>query len=182
MTQVGKMLLYNLKVCHSRCVRSIIQRIMCIYLHIYAVKNTIGQMLSLCNMQHCVIYNYMFRPCKWAIIRVFVEPVRWLNNRSFFWGDDIPPPPNSYCIVTILVLRTIWWWPIYKAETCSCILHSVAFYIVIPSDQLCFWLRIYGSIYTLYAVLLLHSLVYWEDFNRQIHVWFWPWRLLENLQ
>ena len=25
-------------------------------------------MVSLCNMQQYVIYNYMFRPCKWAIV------------------------------------------------------------------------------------------------------------------
>ena len=48
---------------------------MCIYLHIHAVKNTtICQMLSLCNMQHNVTHNYMFWPCKWAIISLFVEP------------------------------------------------------------------------------------------------------------
>jgi len=32
---------------------------------------------------HYTIYNnYMFRPCKWAIIRLLVEPVSWLYNRS----------------------------------------------------------------------------------------------------
>ena len=31
-------------------------------------------MVSLRNMQQYVIYNYMFRPCKCAIIRLFVEP------------------------------------------------------------------------------------------------------------
>jgi hypothetical protein len=61
--------------------------ILCVYLHIHAVKNTtICQMVSLCNMQHYVIY-YMFRPCKWAIIRLFVEPVSWLYHRS--WGGAI---------------------------------------------------------------------------------------------
>ena len=46
--------------CHPCCVQSIIQYIMCLYLHIYAVKNkTICQMVSLCNMQHNVIYNYI---------------------------------------------------------------------------------------------------------------------------
>jgi len=30
------------------------------------------QFVRLC---HYVIYNYMFRPCEWAIIRLFVEPV-----------------------------------------------------------------------------------------------------------
>jgi hypothetical protein len=41
-----------------------------VYLHKHAVKNTsVCQMLSLCNMHHYIIYNYTFRPCKWAIIR-----------------------------------------------------------------------------------------------------------------
>jgi len=35
-------------------------------------------MVSLCNMQHYVLYNYMFLPCKRAIIRLFVEPVSCL--------------------------------------------------------------------------------------------------------
>jgi len=41
---------------------------------------------TLCNMQHSVIYNCMLRPCNWVIIRLFVEPVRWLYNRSLVWG------------------------------------------------------------------------------------------------
>jgi hypothetical protein len=69
----------DLEVCHPLCVKSIIQCIMCIYIHIHAFKNTtIRQMLSPCNMQNNVIYNYMFRPCKWAFIGLFIEPVRWL--------------------------------------------------------------------------------------------------------
>ena len=32
-------------------------------------------MLSLRNKQNYVIYNYKFLPCKWAIIRLFVEPI-----------------------------------------------------------------------------------------------------------
>jgi len=53
------------------------------YLHIHAVKNTtVCQMVSLCNMQHNVIYNCMFWPYKRAIVRLFVEPVRWLYNGS----------------------------------------------------------------------------------------------------
>ena len=54
-----------------------LQCIMRICLHIHAVKNTsVCRVVSLCNMHHNVIYIYMFRPCKWAIIRLFVEPVR----------------------------------------------------------------------------------------------------------
>jgi hypothetical protein len=59
----------DLEVCHPRCVKSIIQCIMCIYFHTctHAIKNTtICQMVSLCNMHNNVIYNYMFRPCRWA--------------------------------------------------------------------------------------------------------------------
>ena len=70
--------LVSLKLCHPRCVKSIIQYIkLCVYSHIHAVKNTtIFQMVSPCNMQHYVIYNnYMFRPCKQAIVRLLVEPV-----------------------------------------------------------------------------------------------------------
>ena len=65
------------------------------YSNIHAVKTTtIFQIVSLCNKQHHEIYNYMFRPCKWAN---------------------------------------------YKVETCSCILRSVAYYIVILSEKLlCF--------------------------------------------
>jgi hypothetical protein len=78
---------FILEVCHRHCVKSIIQCIMYIYLRIHVVKNTvICQMVSLCNVQHNVIYNYTFRPCKWVIIRLFVEPVRWLYNSS--WGGD----------------------------------------------------------------------------------------------
>ena len=64
---------------------------MCIYLHIHAVKNTtICQMVSLCNMHHNVIYD-MFRPCMWAIIRLFVVSAWWLYNRSL-GGQDLVPP------------------------------------------------------------------------------------------
>jgi len=57
------------------------------YLGIHAVKNTtICQMVSLCNIQHYVMYNYIFRPCKWAIIRLFVEPEGWVCNRSLEGG------------------------------------------------------------------------------------------------
>ena len=133
---------------------------MCLYLDIPAVKNTtICQMESLCNMQHYVIYNYVFRLCKWAIIRLFVEPVRWLYNRSFGGGErsrlTSSSPPISYCVVILLVLRTTWWWPTYKTETCSCILNCVAYYTVISSEKLlCFWVHVYISIYILYTVLL----------------------------
>ena len=98
-----KAILYSLKVCHPRCVKSIIQCVqLFVYSHLHAVKNkTIRQMVSLRNMQHYVIYNYMFRPCKWAISRLFVEPVSWLYNRSLGEGRDLAPPPNSYCIFDV---------------------------------------------------------------------------------
>jgi len=131
--------------------------LLCIYLHIHAVKNTtICQMVSLCNMQHYVMYSYMFRPCKWVIIRLFG-----------LGEDEISPPlpPNSYCIVTLRVLRKTWWWLTYKVETCSCTLHSVAYYIVTPSDKLlCFWLHVYVIIYTLY------TLCYWPNTRGMTHL------------
>jgi hypothetical protein len=57
---------------------------MCIYLHIQAVKtlHTICHTVSLCIIQQYVIYNYMFRPCKRAIIRLFLEPLTGVYNRS----------------------------------------------------------------------------------------------------
>ena len=82
----------------------------------------------------------MFRPCKWAIIRLFVEPVSWLY---------------PYCIINLLFLRITWWWPTYKAETCSCILHIFAYYILIPSDKLlCFWLHVYMNIHIIIYIIL----------------------------
>ena len=70
--------------------------------------------------------------------------------------DLVPPHPNSYCIVNLLVLRTTWGWPTYKAETCSCcILHSVAYYIVILSDKLlCFLLHVYVNTHIIIYIVL----------------------------
>ena len=67
-------------------------------------------MVSLCNMQHYVIYNYMFRPSKWAI-RLFLEPVSWLYNRSLSVGDEI----SSYIIssgvsIACIVQSTYWFY------------------------------------------------------------------------
>ena len=116
-------------------------------------------MVSLCNMQHYVIYNYIFRPCKWAIIRLFVEPLSWLYNRSL-GGGEISSLTNSYSIVNLLVLRTTWWWSTYKDETCSCILRSVAYYIVIPSDNLlCFCLHVYVNIHIIIYIVLSHLIL-----------------------
>ena len=65
-------------------------------------------------------------------------------------------PPNTYCIVNLLVLRTTWRWPTYMAETCSCLLRSIAYYIVIPSDiVLCFWLHVYVNIHIIIYIVLL---------------------------
>ena len=82
---------YLLKMCHPRCVESKIQCIkLCVYSYIHTVKTQqISQILSLYNKQHYVIYNnYMFRPCKRAIIRLFTEPSSRLHNR----GEKISPP------------------------------------------------------------------------------------------
>ena len=65
---------------------------------------------------------------------------------------------NSYFIVNLLVPRTTWWWLIYKAETCSCILRSVAYYIVILSDKLlCFWLHVYVNTHIIIYIVLSKS-------------------------
>jgi len=48
-------------------------------------NTTICQMISLCNMQHYVIYSYMFWPCKWAIIRLFVEPIGDYTIGTTWW-------------------------------------------------------------------------------------------------
>jgi hypothetical protein len=39
-------------------------------------------MVSLCNMHYSAKYNDMFRPCKWAIIRLLVEPMGRLYNKG----------------------------------------------------------------------------------------------------
>jgi hypothetical protein len=55
----------------------------------------------------------------------------------------------------------------YKAETCSCILHSVLYYRVILSDILfvVFWLHVYESIYTFYAVLIYLTQRGWHNLS-----------------
>ena len=52
-------------------VNNTIYKIMCVFTYTYSQYTTICQIVSLCNKQHYIIYNnYMFRPCKWAIIRL----------------------------------------------------------------------------------------------------------------
>ena len=67
---------------------------LCVYSHINAVKTQqISQILSLYNKQHYVIYNnYMFRPYKRAIIRLFTEPSDYVRG---VWGDEISPQHNG---------------------------------------------------------------------------------------
>jgi hypothetical protein len=48
----------------------------------------------------------------------YTNPTRYDVRR------DLIPPPNAYGIVNLPILRTTWWWTTYKAETCSCVLHS----------------------------------------------------------
>jgi hypothetical protein len=88
------------------------------YLYIHVVKNTIYQMVSLCNMHHKVIYNYTFRPCKRAIIRLFVEAVRWLYNRSLGEGGRDLVLHHSlrfwlHVYVSIYTLYTVLWVTMY---------------------------------------------------------------------
>jgi hypothetical protein len=57
--------------------------IMCVFRYTCSQKHNKCQMVSLCKKQHYVIYtNYIFRPCKRAIIRLFTEPASRLHNRS----------------------------------------------------------------------------------------------------
>jgi hypothetical protein len=89
----------NLKVCHPPCVESKIQCIkLCVYSHIHTVRTQkMNQIVSLYNKQHYVIYNYMFRPCKRTIIRLFTEPSSRLYNRTFIiW---------TYYISTEIIIR-----------------------------------------------------------------------------
>jgi hypothetical protein len=67
-------------------------------------------MVSLCNM-HYSTKDDMFRPHNWAIIRLLVEPMG-----------------RQYTTKNLMI---------YKAETCRCILHCNAYYIVIPSVNCC---------------------------------------------
>jgi hypothetical protein len=63
-------------------------------------------MVSLCNMHYSAIYNDMFRPCKWAIIRLLVEPMGRLYTKGFGGGDEI----SSYIILwgsKLLILHMI---------------------------------------------------------------------------
>jgi len=59
-------------------------------------------------------YNYMFRPCKWTIIRLFTELVGRLHTRGWriFGGRDLGllpyalRPPISYSSHWLYILRT----------------------------------------------------------------------------
>ena len=71
-----------------RCVISVVlsqyavYKIMCVFTCTYSQNTKICPIVSLCNKQHYEIYNYMFRPCKRAIIRLFTKPSSRLHNRS----------------------------------------------------------------------------------------------------
>ena len=58
-----------------------------------------------------------------------------------------------------MVLWTTWWWPTCRAETCSCILRSVAYYLVILIDKLlcfdCMHMWLHTKFYTLYYLSML---------------------------
>ena len=153
--------------------------IMCVFTYTCVKNTTICQIVSLCNKQHYVIYNnYRFQPCKRAIIRLFVEPVSRLYNRSWRgWGGISSSiistsRPNSYCIVYLLVPRTTWWWPTYKTETCSCIFRSVAYYIVILTN--CCFLTACICEYTHNYIHCIIDLTQrgWHTLRRDIHISF----------
>jgi hypothetical protein len=52
-------------------------------------------MVSLCNIHYSTKYNDMFRPYKWAIIRLLVEPKGRLYNKGLGGWDEI----SSYIIL-----------------------------------------------------------------------------------
>jgi hypothetical protein len=63
-------------------------------------------MVSLRNMHYSAIYD-MFRPYKWAIIRLLVEPMGRLYTRSLGGGGEI----SSYSILwgsRLLILHMIY--------------------------------------------------------------------------
>ena len=63
-------------------------------------------MVSLCNIHYSAIYNDMFRPYKWAIIGLLLEPMGRLYTRSSV-GDEI----LSYIILwcsRLLILHMIY--------------------------------------------------------------------------
>jgi hypothetical protein len=73
-------------------------------------------MVSLCNMLYSAIYNDMFRPYKWAIIRLLVEPMGRLYTRSL-WGDEI----SSYIILwgsRLLILHIIYGYHVESFGIC----------------------------------------------------------------
>jgi len=57
------------------------------------------------------VYNYMFRSCILAIVRLYCN----LNKQL-------------YCMAVCYIYSTTWRWPIYRAETCSFI-PNVLFYV-----------------------------------------------------
>ena len=72
-----------------------------VFTYTYSQNTTICQIVSLCNKQHYIIYNYMFRPCKRAIIRLFTEPSSRLHNRSL-GGQDLVLHKSLYVCNMIL--------------------------------------------------------------------------------
>jgi hypothetical protein len=84
---------------------------MCTYFHICAVKTqqTICQIVSLCIIQQYVIYNYMFRPCKRAIMRLFLEPVIGLYNRSA-GGRDLVLHRILYGYMVLNICIDVWFY------------------------------------------------------------------------
>ena len=80
---------------------------MCVFTYTYIQNTTICQIVSLSNKQQYIIYNnYMFRPCKRTVIRLFTEPSSRLHNRSLGGGRDLFLY-NSYYVCNVLLYRII---------------------------------------------------------------------------
>jgi len=91
-----------------------------------------------------LVYNYMFRPCILVTVRSYSKLYNQLYNMCvgycggerdlvFVRRDLVPPsPPPEYPMHIFyscwLSYSTTWRWPIYRAETCSCIT-NVLFYV-----------------------------------------------------
>jgi hypothetical protein len=97
----------------------------------------------------CTTYKYLYECLQ--PIHIYMNVYNLYKHHKIWCKTRSRPPPKPYGIVNLLVLQTTGWWSTYKAETCSCILYSIAYYVVIPSDNLlCFWLHVYVRVFTIY--------------------------------
>ena len=94
------------------------------------------QMVLLCNMQHSVIYNYMFRPCKWAIIRLTACIRKYIHSVLYYW-------PNTTGMTHLKNVGTLFWdtlsFFLQSNDRIRCILeafHKLSSYITLTLQNL----------------------------------------------